>query len=403
MIRTRLAAVALVALVGSLTGIAPAGQAAQESIGTALARSLRTSGVDASQTGAIALDRRTGEVVFSANADASLLPASAEKLAVSFTALHVLGPRFRFRTEALGAGTRSGTTWNGNVWLVGLGDPTLRLDDLDRLARRLAAMGIQRVAGRVFGDDSHFDARRDGAGWKSSYLGIESRPLSALSVAGAPLIGANGSAIAAARAFAHALAQRGIEVTGRAGTRPAPARAVVLARDTSVLLAKILRVVNAESDNFTAEMLLKELGATAARQGSSAAGARVVHTTLQQAGVPLEGVRIADGSGLSRFDRSTASTLAAILRTAAGDPSIRDVFVDSLAVAGISGTLERRLDTWPTRGRVIAKTGTTFRATALAGFVGRRYVFAILQNGSPVPYWTARVAQDRFVTVLARH
>ena len=56
----------------------------------------------------------------------------------------------------------------------------------------------------------------------------------------------------------------------------------------------------------------------------------------------------------------------------------------------------------PTRGRIHAKTGTTNRASALAGFVGRRYVFAIVQNGYPVPYWWARLAQDRFVTLLAR-
>ena len=74
----------------------------------------------------------------------------------------------------------------------------------------------------------------------------------------------------------------------------------------------------------------------------------------------------------------------------------------SLSVAGISGTLEHRLERRATRGRVIAKTGTTNVASALAGFVRSRYVFAILQNGSPVPWWTARAAQDRFVTVLAR-
>jgi D-alanyl-D-alanine carboxypeptidase len=51
---------------------------------------------------------------------------------------------------------------------------------------------------------------------------------------------------------------------------------------------------------------------------------------------------------------------------------------------------------------VIAKTGTTNAASALVGFVRRRYVFAVIQNGSPVPYWAARAAQDRFVTVLAR-
>ena len=118
--------------------------------------------------------------------------------------------------------------------------------------------------------------------------------------------------------------------------------------------------------------------------------------------MPLAGVRIADGSGLSRFDRFTARALADILRAGATDPSIRDAFVTSLAIAGISVTLKSRLDKRPTRGRVHAKTGTTNRASALAGLVGQRYVFAILHNGSPVPYWTARAAQDRFVTLLAR-
>ena len=81
---------------------------------------------------------------------------------------------------------------------------------------------------------------------------------------------------------------------------------------------------------------------------------------------------------------------------------LRRAFIGSLAVAGISGTLEKRLGTRPTRGRVVAKTGTTLRASALAGYVRRTYVFAILQNGRPVPYWYARAAQDRFVTALAR-
>jgi D-alanyl-D-alanine carboxypeptidase len=55
-----------------------------------------------------------------------------------------------------------------------------------------------------------------------------------------------------------------------------------------------------------------------------------------------------------------------------------------------------------TRGRVAAKTGTTLIASSLAGYVKGRYAFAILHNGSPVNSWRARVAQDRFVTVLAR-
>ncbi len=376
--------------------------AAPHDLETSLGQALRAPGIDAQDTAAVAVDLWTGRTVFAWNAQRSLLPASAEKLPVAFAALRILGPRFRFRTEVVGAGSRTGDTWSGNLWLVGYGDPTLTRSDLDRLARRFAATGIRRVAGRVLGDDTHFDSRRDAQGWKAHYVGVESRPLSALSVAGARLTGLNGSAIAAARAYADALERRGITVTGRAGARRAPDDALPITFDLSERLANLLKLVNGKSDNFAAELLLKELGATVAPRGSSAAGARVVRAELAAAGVPLAGVRIADGSGLSRFDRLTAGALAAILRAGATDPKIRDAFVTSLAVAGISGTLERRLDLRATRGRVIAKTGTTFRASALAGFVRRRYVFAILQNGRPVPYWTAREAQDRFVLALAR-
>jgi D-alanyl-D-alanine carboxypeptidase/D-alanyl-D-alanine-endopeptidase (penicillin-binding protein 4) len=401
--RTRAVFAALVASAAALAGAAaPGTRAAPNDLESSLAAALVAPGISPRSTGAVAIDLRTGRTIFAQNARRSLLPASAEKLPVSFAALRALGPKYRFRTEVVGLGKRTGRVWHGNLWLVGYGDPTLDRSDLDRLARTFAATGIKRVVGRVLGDDTHFDSRRDGLGWKSSYLGIESRPISALSVAGVPLIGANGSAIAAARAYVAALARRGIAVTGPSGARRAPGNALAIAFDLSEPLAKLLHRVNGDSDNFAAEMLLKEVGASRAEQGSSAAGARVVRAELRAAGVPLAGVRIADGSGLSRFDRLTAEALTSMLRAGASDPSIAKAFVSSLAVAGVSGTLERRLDVRPTRGRVHAKTGTTFRASALAGFVGRRYVFAILQNGDPVPYWTARVAQDRFVTALAR-
>jgi serine-type D-Ala-D-Ala carboxypeptidase/endopeptidase (penicillin-binding protein 4) len=401
----RAARTALVALAVALAlpaASASTTPAAAPALAGALERALRASGVAPDRTAAIAVDLRTGETVYGKNLSRSLLPASAEKLAVSLTALRVLGPHFRFRTEVVGVGERSGRIWHGNLGLVGYGDPTLTRADLDRLARRFAATGIRHVAGRVFGDDTHFDTRRGGLGWKLSYLGIESPPLSALAVAGLPFAGANGSAAAAARAFTEALEQRGIAVSGRPGSGRAPAQSLTIAFDLSEQLSRIVRRMDADSNNFVAEMVLKELGSTVDTRGSSAAGARVVRATLADAGVPLAGVRIADGSGLSRFDRSTVRALAEILRAGVDDPSIRDVFVSSLAVAGVSGTLKTRLDLRPTRGRVRAKTGTTNRASALAGLVGGRYVFAILHNGSPVPYWTARTAQDRFVTVLAR-
>jgi D-alanyl-D-alanine carboxypeptidase/D-alanyl-D-alanine-endopeptidase (penicillin-binding protein 4) len=371
-------------------------------LAAALGRALAEPSVDPGRTAALAVDLGTGEVVFQRNPGLALAPASAEKLAVSFAALRLLGSGFRFRTEVAGAGELIGGVWRGNLFLVGHGDPTLAHSDLAALARDVAAWGIRRVTGRVLGDEHHFDARRSAPGWKSSYVGLESPPLSALAVDDVEFEGGNGSAAAAARAFTAALVRRGVSIAGRPGAGRAPADVLPLALDLSEPLAEIVRRMNRESDNFVSEMLLKELGASVARHGSTEAGAQVVRDALVDAAVPVAGVRIADGSGLSVLDRLTARSLVAILRAGSGDPAVRDAFVTSLAVAGISGTLRKRLVRRPARGRVIAKTGTTSAASSLAGFVRRRYVFAILQNGSPVPYWSARAAQDRFVTVLAR-
>jgi PBP4 family serine-type D-alanyl-D-alanine carboxypeptidase len=258
------------------------------------------------------------------------------------------------------------------------------------------------VVGGVVADEHYYDARRVARGWKPSFLGIESAPLSAVSLQGAIVRGADSSAATAAAAFREALERRGIAVSQRSRTGRAPADVLPLAVDYSEPLAAIVQEMNRESDNFVAEMLLKQLGAALGERGSSAAGAAVVRAELDATGIPMEGVRVVDGSGLSRLDRLTAQALVALLHAAERDPAIREPFLASLAVAGISGTLRDRLRARPARGQVIAKTGTTSEASALAGFVRRRYVFAILQNGSPVDYWSARAAQDRFVKVLVR-
>ena len=174
-----------------------------------------------------------------------------------------------------------------------------------------------------------------------------------------------------------------------------------LARDVSEPLADVVRFMGRESDNYTAEMLVKQLGALFAGTGSTAAGARVIRGALGEAGVPLAGVRLADGSGLSGLDRLTATAVVALLEAGLAAGELRDAFLQSLAVAGVDGTLEHRMESRPARGRVIAKTGTTRTASALSGFVRDRYVFAVLQNGRPISTYWARIAQDRFATVLA--
>jgi D-alanyl-D-alanine carboxypeptidase/D-alanyl-D-alanine-endopeptidase (penicillin-binding protein 4) len=164
---------------------------------------------------------------------------------------------------------------------------------------------------------------------------------------------------------------------------------------------EILRQMDVESDNHTAELLLKQLGAVAGDAGSTAAGAAVVRSVLAEHAVPLGGVRIADGSGLSSLDRLTPKALVTILQRAWTDPDVGPILFGLLPVSGRDGTLRHRLRKAPARGNVRAKTGSLEDASALSGYVHEHYAFAILQNGGRLSPWAAHEAQDRFATVLA--
>jgi D-alanyl-D-alanine carboxypeptidase/D-alanyl-D-alanine-endopeptidase (penicillin-binding protein 4) len=370
---------------------------------TRLARALAVPHVNHARSSAVALDLDSGTVVFSRHGRLSLAPASTEKLTLTYGLLVHLGPAYRIRTTVLTSGGLEGATLVGNLVLHGEGDPTLSGTGLRRLAAHVRASGIERVAGSVVGDESFFDARRTAPGWKPWYYIRESPPLSALTANRARFRGStsHAPALAAAAAFKDALKAAGVAVTGRAIAGRADPDAVEVAALASPPLLQILRTVNRESDNFTAEILLKHLGATVTGRGTTPAGAAVVRRALSEAGVPLAGVRIVDGSGLSLLDRLTADALVALLAAVWDDPVLRDSFVQSLAVSGRSGTLRRRLREPPAAGRVFAKTGTTAISSALAGYVSNRFAFAVLQNGPPLSSWWSRRAQDRFVTVLA--
>jgi D-alanyl-D-alanine carboxypeptidase/D-alanyl-D-alanine-endopeptidase (penicillin-binding protein 4) len=287
--------------------------------------------------------------------------------------------------------------------LQGHGDPTLSRGGLRKLALQVRALGVRRVAGAIVADETWFDARRTAPGWKPWYYVNESPPLSALTVDRARYRGtvSRDPALAAGLLFREALAAAGVSVAGGVVRGAAEAYSLPVAHIVSPPLASIVRFMNRESDNFTAEILLKQLGAVIVHKGTTAAGAVVVRRQLGAGGIPLAGVRIVDGSGLSRLDRLTANALVALLASAWLNPEVRPALVGALPVAGVNGTLEDRMRRAPARGNVLAKTGTTQEASALSGFVRGRYAFAVLQNGRPVSSWWARVAQDRFATILA--
>jgi serine-type D-Ala-D-Ala carboxypeptidase/endopeptidase (penicillin-binding protein 4) len=396
----RLAAV-LLAFV--LLAPSPAVAAGQTPLARKLSRALAVPHVARSRSAALAVDLATGKQLYARNLRLPLIPASNEKLAVTYASLLALGPSFRFSTEVLGEGELEGTLWRGDIVLKGYGDPTLSTLDLLSLASQLRSQGIRRVTGQVIGDESFFDTRRLAPGWKSYFYLNESPALSALTVDRGRYEGrATGQpALAAALSFRAALLRAGISVAGRAMTGSADQAAVSLATIESVPLDLVLRFMDHESDNFTAEMLLKQLGAGFGLQGTTAAGAQVVVQLLAEQAIPLAGVRIVDGSGLSRLDRLTTEAVVGMLRSSWLDQDLRETLVAALPVAGRSGTLGSRMRGTAAAGRVRAKTGTLNQASALSGYVRRRYAFSVIQNGPGISIYWARRAQDSFATVLA--
>jgi serine-type D-Ala-D-Ala carboxypeptidase/endopeptidase (penicillin-binding protein 4) len=396
------AAVALLVLAPTAPAAAATASGDPATLSPRLARALAVPHVTP-RSSAVAIDLQTGRVVFAQRSGLPLAPASTEKLAVSYALLSSLGPKYRIETRVLAEGTVSGATLQGRLVLKGHGDPSLTTARVRRLAAAVRERGIRHVTGGVVGDESFYDTQRTVAGWKPQYYISQSPPLSALVVDRGRYRGATSHrpALAAAASFRSALQAAGVAVAGQASVGRARPGGTVLAQSASQPLAVLLRAVNGDSDNFGSELLLKHLGAVQLRKGTSAAGAVVVRRELEAAGIPVTGIRIVDGSGLSLLDRLTGDALVGILVAAWSDPALRPVFTASLAVSGRSGTLRYRLRGTATWGRVAAKTGTTRQSSALAGYVGGRYAFAVVHNGSPVSTLWARRAQDAFVTVLA--
>jgi len=392
----------LIAALGAALALATAG-AAPAALSHELTQALTVPGVSWQATGALVLDLRDGSLVYARHANRPLRPASNEKLVVALAALDRLGPAARIPTRVLGRGSASESVWRGALVLKGYGDPTLTASDLAVLATRVRLSGITRVTGKVLADETYFDARRVAPGWKPSFYKEECPPLSALVVDEAKVRGrtVGTPALAAARAFRSALVAAGVRVLRGAGVGAAGEADTLVSQILSPSTAGLVRQMNRQSDNFIAEMLLKRLGARVLERGRTAAGISVALDVLREHGVPLAGVRLADGSGLSSYDRLTPRAVAAILITGWSDPGFRRPFVNSLPLAGLNGTLEDRLRSPPARGSVRAKTGTTSNASSLSGLVGARYAFSVLQNGAPIPWLSARQGQDRFVQILA--
>lgn len=361
------------------------------------------------------------ERIASHTPDVARLPASTMKIATSAGALLALGPDFRFTTRlyASADAVQQGSVLTGTLYLRGGGDPLLstipysrryldgRGGTLGDLTGALARDRVRTVKGAIVADGTVFDSRRTGLQWRS-YYSAYAPPLSGLSVnqnydgdtrgryAADP-------EVSAARRLRSLLLRRHIRLTGAARAGTTPAAAVQIGQVQSPPLSAILRVMNPESDNFIAETLRKDVGAYAGNAGTTAEGDRVTTTLLRDRGLMAEDDVLVDGSGLSRANRVSATTLVRILSAAQREPDWGTALVTSLPRGG-EGTLVRRFRQAGVRHRVRAKTGYIDGVSSLAGVAvspaGVRYAFAFLMNDTDI--LGAKATQDAVVALLAR-
>lgn len=363
----------------------------------------------------------SGKVVCSLNARASRSLASNTKIFTTVTALGRLGSSGKFRTRVYAAGKvdRRGVL-RGSLYLRGGGDPTLGtksfLDaylggagsNIVRLAAQVRRSGIKGVTGRVYGDDTVFDRLRgvaDSGYGTSPYIG----PLSGLSFNSGFTDSSlyrfsSDPAKLATRTLARALRSRGVKIRTDIAMRPTPA-ALRKRRPVGILLSPdmgwMARLTNLDSNNFFAEMLLKNIGARVRRSGTTRTGARVVRGFV--ANNFDAKVRPVDGSGLTRGNRSSTGDVVKLLTRIRSKPWFGDFF-GSLPTAGKDGTLGDRMRGSAAQGRCHAKTGTLTGVSALSGYCynrsGRKFAFSILMN-SVYDTYSARTAQDRIAAMIA--
>ncbi|MEV4435862.1 D-alanyl-D-alanine carboxypeptidase/D-alanyl-D-alanine-endopeptidase [Streptomyces sp. NPDC049585] len=397
-------------------GALRAGRGEPVGLAAALEPLLQDPALGSAGRAAAVVDALTGEKLYGSGERDAYTPASTIKLATAAAALAALGPEHRIATTVLGGGP------DGGIVLVGGGDPTLTarpehdggsagasLAELaDATAGALKARGTERV--RLAYDASRY------AGPGLHVIGPNENlaPVSALMVDEGRLDDSDRGpadrtadpAGAAARTFATMLRERGVEIDGDVAEGRAQAGAPRLASVSSAPLSALVERALTNSDNDIAEALARQTAVAGGEEVSFAGAARAVTAQLTKLGLPMDGVHIADGSGLDRADRATADFLAHLLVRAAdpGRPGLRPVLT-GLPVAGFTGTLrERYAAGMQGRGLVRAKTGTLTGVNTLAGTVvtpsGRLLAFAFLASGT-TDADAAQKALDRLATTLA--
>ncbi|MGZ7969707.1 D-alanyl-D-alanine carboxypeptidase/D-alanyl-D-alanine endopeptidase [Pseudomonas aeruginosa] len=376
------------------------------------------------------------------NADVSVNPASTMKLFTTYAALEMLGPTYQWKTEFYTDGQLKNGVLNGNLYLKGGGDPKLNMEKLWLLMRDLRANGVTKVTGDLVLDRSYFNIPHlpvfnddGGDDTKPFLVGPDSLLVNLKSVR--MVVRTDGNKVnvqmdpplatgqipqgCSAQTYMSLLdhpgytagAVRGIwqelggSILGKDRQGSVPRNATLIAKAFSPDLVEIIRDINKYSNNTMARQLFLSIGAqfrNSADGDDAQAAQRVVRQWLARKGITAPRLVMENGSGLSRQERVSAREMAAMLQAAWHSPYAAE-YISSLPLAGLDGTMRKRLRRTALVGEAHVKTGTLNTVRALAGFSrdasGHNWVVVAILN-SPRPWGASAILDQVLLSLHAR-
>lgn len=322
-------------------------------------------------------------LVYAYGAERVLRPASTMKVITAVAALRELGGAFRYATSLRYTGAVEGDTLHGDLYLVGSMDPLFDHDDMLSLVSGLQRQGIRHVQGILYTDNSLKDTTQLGQGWCWDDNNPRLTPL---------LYQGQDRFVAQ---FMRKASEAGISLPELVanGVCPPEATLVDVRHHT---IDEVLRPVLKQSRNLHAETLFYHIGAKSGRRYPSydAAQARITQWLTSLGNYHTHNLRVADGSGLSLYNYVTPRLLVDVLRYAYQRTNLYEHLTAALPIAGVDGTLSKRMASSSAHYRIQAKTGTLEGVISLAGYAdasnGNRLAFAIITNGTLTPAATRR-------------
>lgn len=364
-----------------------ASKSVKKSLSDRVASVLAEKAIRNTSVGVKVVDLDTGDVVYAHNDTMLLKPASNTKLLTTAAALNILGASHQFETTLRSKGKVVNGVLEGDLQLHIDHDFTWSTRFYDAgdvpmvgLISQLKAAGVKKIKGNVI------------VSGYVVYGGVSTGTLSAATHLNR-----------AANQFFTLLRRNKIGFAGQAVRQSAKPDGKVLATWHSPVLSEAIVPLNRVSHNEYADMLLMALGNHASGKDTYEAGAKAVLAWAKKAGLPMKGIAMHDGSGLSHDNRISADFFTQLVGLMMRSEYARE-WAASLSISGYDGTYGGRLAIDDGKGRVYAKSGTLRDTISGSGFFvnrydGHTYAFSILVNGMRNKKLT-RQAIDRIVRVF---